>query len=123
MRAKWKKNVSTRKRLFQLQPWVPELLQIVITDKLFGKNPWNFDTKNVKQYAIRGKKEKIIMLTMHSQKVPPLELESWNNLYSVSLAESFLSGIYRVWNHFIFFNNEDAETKEQKCDAFGEMTS
>ena len=58
------KMLQQRKRFLQLQPWVPELLQIVITDKLFDKNPWNFDTKNVKQYATRGKKERIKMLTM-----------------------------------------------------------
>ena len=53
-----------KNRFFQLQPWVPELLPIVITDKLFDKNPWNFDTENVKQYATRGKKEEIIILSM-----------------------------------------------------------
>ena len=64
MTAVWKKGVMKKNDFFQLQPWIPELLQIVVTDKLFDKNPWNLDTKNVKQYAIRGKKEKIIMLTM-----------------------------------------------------------
>ena len=49
---------------FKSQPWVPDLLKIIITDKIFDKNPWNFYTKNVKQYATRGKKEKIIILTM-----------------------------------------------------------
>ena len=58
------KNVTTKKRFLQLQPWVPELLQIVITDKLFDKNPWNFDRKNVKQYTKGGKKEKYWVMTM-----------------------------------------------------------
>ena len=49
---------------FKSQPWVPDLLKIIITDKIFDKNPWNFYTKNVKQYATWGKKEKIIIFTM-----------------------------------------------------------
>ena len=64
MRVNWKKNVTTKNDFFHSQPWVPESLQIVIKDKLLDKNPWNFNTKNVKQYATRGKKEKIIILTM-----------------------------------------------------------
>ena len=64
MTAVWKKGVMKKNDFFQLQPWIPELLEIVVTDKLFGKNPWNFDTKNIKQYATRGKKDKIIILTM-----------------------------------------------------------
>ena len=64
MRANWKKMSKQKTIFFQSQPWVPDLLQIVITDKLFDKNPWNFDTKNIKQYATRGKKDEIIILTM-----------------------------------------------------------
>ena len=63
---KWQllKNRWSKKKIFWLHPWIPALLQIVVTDKLVDKNPWNFDTKNVKQYATRGKKEEIIILTM-----------------------------------------------------------
>ena len=58
------KQVIEKKKNFWLHPWIPALLQIVVTDKLFDKNPWNFDTKNIKQYATRGKKERIKMLTI-----------------------------------------------------------
>ena len=34
------------------------ILQMSATDKLVDLNPWNFDTKNVKQYAKGGKKDK-----------------------------------------------------------------
>ena len=64
MRANWKKYQNKKRFFFQSQPWVPDILQIVITDKLFDKNPWNFDTKNVKQYTKGGKKEKVRGMSM-----------------------------------------------------------
>ena len=33
-------------------------------DKLVDLDPWNFDTKNVKQYAKKGKKEKYRVMTL-----------------------------------------------------------
>ena len=64
MRAIWKNTSKQKNEFFKSQAWVPELLKIIITDKIFDKNPWNFFTKNVKQYATRGKKEEIIIWTM-----------------------------------------------------------
>ena len=64
MRAIWKNIARQKNDFFKSQPWVPDLLKIIITDKIFDKDPWNFYTKNVKQYATRGKKEEIIILTM-----------------------------------------------------------
>ena len=35
-----KKHVKTKKNdFFKSQPWVPDLLKIIITDKIFDKNP------------------------------------------------------------------------------------
>ena len=57
MREIWKKNVDNQSTFsFQSKPWINEILQISATDKLVDLDPWNFDTKNVKQYARGGKK-------------------------------------------------------------------
>ena len=43
---------------FKSQPWVPDLLKIIITDKIFDKNPWNFDTKKTSNNIPHEEKKK-----------------------------------------------------------------
>ena len=59
-----KRKVLINNQLFQSKPWIHEILQISATDKLVDIDPWNFDTKNVKQYTKGGKKEKYRVMTM-----------------------------------------------------------
>ena len=58
------KKALINNQLFQSKPWIHEILQISATDKLVDIDPWNFDTKNVKQYTEGKKKEKYRVMTM-----------------------------------------------------------
>ena len=51
-------------QFFQSKPWIHVVLQTSATDKLVDIDPWNFDTRNVKQYTKGGKKEKYRVMTM-----------------------------------------------------------
>ena len=59
MRQIWKKKLMIDNELFQSKPQIHEILQINARIKLFDLDPWNFDTKNVKQCTKGGKKRKI----------------------------------------------------------------
>ena len=104
MREIWKKKALINNQLFQSKPWIHEILQISATDKLVDIDPWNFDTKNVKQYTEGGKKEKYRVMTMSG--TPSIHYEFWeppgrfldNCQFPFSLVQSSHPGIkIQVW--------------------------